>query len=125
MAIPRRTPVTQFAFVIHEKIASNLTGIAPDMRETLLWPSAGNRRSWMTEARDMKVSRVLRLLADDGWHQVRARGSHRQIKHQVKRGLVTVAGKPSDELARATLKSILRQAGLDPYGGTNAIRRDH
>jgi predicted RNA binding protein YcfA (HicA-like mRNA interferase family) len=60
----------------------------------------------------MKVSQVLRLLHTDGWYLVAVRGSHRQLKHPAKAGRVTVAGKPGDELAPGTLKSILRQAGL-------------
>jgi predicted RNA binding protein YcfA (HicA-like mRNA interferase family) len=40
------------------------------------------------------------------------RGSHRQFKHPWKTGRVTVAGKPGERLARGTLKSILKQAGL-------------
>lgn len=60
----------------------------------------------------MKVRAVIRLLERDGWYLARTRGSHRQYKHPEKRGLVTVAGKPSDELAPGTLASILKQAGL-------------
>lgn len=60
----------------------------------------------------MKVGEILRLLHQDGWYVVSMRGSHRQLKHQAKRGRVTVAGKPSDDLATGTLKSILKQAGL-------------
>ena len=60
----------------------------------------------------MKVAAVLRMLIDDGWYLVTARGSHRQYKHQTKPGRVTVAGKPSDELAPGTLSSILKQSGL-------------
>ena len=37
---------------------------------------------------------------------------HRQYKHPGKPGRVTVAGKPSDDLAPGTLNSILKQAGL-------------
>jgi predicted RNA binding protein YcfA (HicA-like mRNA interferase family) len=43
---------------------------------------------------------------------VAIRGSHCQFKHTVKPGRVTVAGKPSDDLAPGTLNSILKQAGL-------------
>jgi predicted RNA binding protein YcfA (HicA-like mRNA interferase family) len=39
-------------------------------------------------------------------------GSHRQYKHAQKLGLVTIAGKPSDDLAPGTKNSILKQAGL-------------
>lgn len=62
----------------------------------------------------MKVRDVIRLLALDGWVQVRQRGSHRQFKHSSKPGLVTVAGKEGDELAPGTLNSVLKQAGLKP-----------
>jgi hypothetical protein len=40
-------------------------------------------------------------------------GSHRQYKHRTKPGKVTVAGHPSSDLPPKTLKSILRQAGLE------------
>lgn len=60
----------------------------------------------------MKVSEVLRMLHDDGWYLVGTRGSHRQFKHPTKTGRVTVAGKPSDDLAPGTLNSILKQSGL-------------
>lgn len=53
------------------------------------------------------------MLKDDGWTEVARRGSHRQFRHQHKSGRVTVAGKPSDDLAPGTLKSILKQAGLE------------
>jgi predicted RNA binding protein YcfA (HicA-like mRNA interferase family) len=60
----------------------------------------------------VKVSEILRQLADDGWQLVATRGSHRQFKHPTKRGRVTVPGKPSDELAPGTLNSIRKQAGF-------------
>ncbi|HKU93329.1 MAG TPA: type II toxin-antitoxin system HicA family toxin [Sphingomicrobium sp.] len=62
----------------------------------------------------MKIRDVLRLLADDGWYLARTRGSHQQFKHPTKRGLVTVAGSPNDDVAPGTLNSILKQAGLKP-----------
>jgi predicted RNA binding protein YcfA (HicA-like mRNA interferase family) len=61
----------------------------------------------------MKVQEVVRLLTDDGWVQVAQKGSHRQFKHSLKPGKVTVPGKMSDDLPPGTLKSILRQAGLE------------
>jgi predicted RNA binding protein YcfA (HicA-like mRNA interferase family) len=60
----------------------------------------------------MKISEVIRLLEQDGWYFVRQRGSHRQYRHPTKPGRVTVAGKPSDEVAAGTLGSIFRQAGI-------------
>ncbi|MHB1757747.1 MAG: type II toxin-antitoxin system HicA family toxin [Leptospirillum sp.] len=62
----------------------------------------------------MKISEVLDLLKQDGWFLVATRGSHRQFKHPNKLGLVTVAGKPSDDLSPGTLNSILKQSGLKP-----------
>jgi predicted RNA binding protein YcfA (HicA-like mRNA interferase family) len=61
----------------------------------------------------MKVRAVIQILEDDGWRLVATRGSHRQYKHPTKSGRVTVAGKPSDDLAPGTLRSILKQSGLE------------
>lgn len=61
----------------------------------------------------VKVREVIRLIEDDGWSLVRTRGSHRQFKHPTKPGRVTIAGKRSDDLAPGTLRSILKQAGLE------------
>jgi predicted RNA binding protein YcfA (HicA-like mRNA interferase family) len=60
----------------------------------------------------LKVREVIKLLEDDGWQQVRMRGSHRQFKHPSKKGTVTVAGKPNIEIPPGTLNNILKQAGL-------------
>ena len=60
----------------------------------------------------MKVNEVMKLLENDGWAQVRMRGSHRQFRHSSKPGTVTVAGKPSTDIPPGTLASILKQAGL-------------
>ena len=60
----------------------------------------------------MKVRDVIKMLEEDRWYIVRTRGSHRQYKHPTKKGLVTIAGKPSDDLAKGTLNSILKQAGI-------------
>jgi predicted RNA binding protein YcfA (HicA-like mRNA interferase family) len=59
------------------------------------------------------MKEIIRMLEADGWAQIGQRGSHRQFKHSSKRGRVTVAGKPSDDLAKGTEKSILEQAGLE------------
>jgi predicted RNA binding protein YcfA (HicA-like mRNA interferase family) len=60
----------------------------------------------------VKVRDVLRRLHDDGWYVDRMRGSHRQLKQPTKPDVVTVPGKPNDDLAPGTLQSIWRQAGL-------------
>ena len=60
----------------------------------------------------MKVRDVLRMLVQDGWYEVRVKGSHRQFHHNSKPGTVTVAGRPSMEIPIGILKSILKQAQL-------------
>jgi predicted RNA binding protein YcfA (HicA-like mRNA interferase family) len=59
-----------------------------------------------------KVREAIRIVENDGWVQVQSTGSHRQFKHPTKVGRVTIAGKPSDDLAPGTMNSILKQAGL-------------
>jgi len=76
---------------------------------TCLNPMCGPCRLGIMHVRDL-----IRLIEDDGWTLVRTRGSHRQYKHGVKAGLVTVPGQMSDDLAPGTLNSILKQAGLKP-----------
>lgn len=61
---------------------------------------------------EVKVRDLIRVIRRDDWYLVRSRGSHCQYKHPAKPGLVTVPGKPNDDLALGTLMSILKQAGL-------------
>lgn len=63
----------------------------------------------------MKVKEIIRVLEDEGWFLIATRGSHRQYKHPVRPGRVTVAGKPSDDLAPGTLNSIVKQSGLKEW----------
>ncbi len=60
----------------------------------------------------MKVKEIIKIIEQDGWFMVRIKGSHRQYKHNNKKGVVTIAGNLNDELAKGTLNSILNQAGL-------------
>ena len=59
-----------------------------------------------------KVREAIRLIEADGWRKVTTKGSHRQFKHPMKTGRVTIAGQLSDDLAPGTYNSILKQAGL-------------
>ena len=59
-----------------------------------------------------KVRDAIRTVERDGWVHIRTRGSHRQFKHPIKQGRVTIAGHPSEVLKLDTWFSILRQAGL-------------
>jgi predicted RNA binding protein YcfA (HicA-like mRNA interferase family) len=60
----------------------------------------------------VKVREIIKLIEQAGWYLDRTRGSHRQYKHPTRSGLVTVPGKPNDDLAPGTQNSILKQAGL-------------
>jgi predicted RNA binding protein YcfA (HicA-like mRNA interferase family) len=61
----------------------------------------------------MKVREVIKLMEGDGWYSVRTDGSHRQYKHPYKKWLVTISGHLNHDIAKGTLKSILKQAGLE------------
>ena len=61
----------------------------------------------------MKVRELIQLLERDGWRQVRQRGSHRQFHHPTKPGTVTVSGKLGLDIPPGTLRSALKQAGLE------------
>ena len=61
----------------------------------------------------MKIRDIIKLLETDGWYVVATKGSHRQYKHPIKLGRVTIAGHAKDDLAPGTLNSILKQAKLE------------
>jgi len=60
----------------------------------------------------VKIRDVIKMIEADGWYLARTKGSHRQYKHPVKPGCVTIAGHPSHELAPGTFNSVLKQAKL-------------
>jgi len=59
----------------------------------------------------MNSREMIRRLVDDGWYEVAQVGSHKQFKHPVKPGRVTVPH-PKKEVPLGTIKSIEKQAGL-------------
>lgn len=59
----------------------------------------------------MQSSKIIRMLIDEGWYEVRVKGSHHHFKHPIKPGLVTVPH-PEKDLPLGTVNSILKQAGL-------------
>jgi predicted RNA binding protein YcfA (HicA-like mRNA interferase family) len=65
----------------------------------------------------MKPREITRIVEEDGWYFVRQRGSHRHYRHPTKPGIVTIAGKPNQDLAKTTVASILRQAGIKQERG--------
>jgi len=60
----------------------------------------------------VKVREVIRLLEADGWRLVVTQGGHRQFKHPIKPGRVTVSGHLGEDMPNGTLASVMRQAGL-------------
>jgi predicted RNA binding protein YcfA (HicA-like mRNA interferase family) len=68
----------------------------------------------------MKVRDAIKIIEQDGWFMVRSKGSHRQYRHNKKKGVVTIAGHTNDDLAKGTLNSILKQAGLK-NGGQKSV----
>jgi len=54
---------------------------------------------------------VLKALRQDGWYEVNQVGSHKQLKHPVKKGRVTLPH-PKRDIPIGTLKSIEKQAGI-------------
>jgi predicted RNA binding protein YcfA (HicA-like mRNA interferase family) len=60
----------------------------------------------------MKIRDIVKMIEMDGWYVVQSKGSHKQYKHATKKGRVTIAGHPNDDLGPGTLNSILKQAGL-------------
>ncbi len=65
----------------------------------------------------MKVKDVIKLMEKDGWYLARTKGSHRQYKHPYKKGVVTISGHLTDDIAKGTFNSILKQAGLKEVEG--------
>ena len=61
----------------------------------------------------MKVRDVIGLLESEGWKHVRTAGSHPIFKHATKPKLVTVAGKPGEDIPTGTLKKILKDSELE------------
>jgi predicted RNA binding protein YcfA (HicA-like mRNA interferase family) len=63
------------------------------------------------QLKSYKVNDVLGMLKDDDWYLAAQKGSHRQFKHHLKKGKVTINGKPSDTLSQFLLNNIFKQAG--------------
>ncbi len=55
---------------------------------------------------------VIKIIKADGWYEVKQKGSHKQFKHETKKGKVTVPH-PKKDLPIKTLKSIWKQAQIE------------
>jgi predicted RNA binding protein YcfA (HicA-like mRNA interferase family) len=60
----------------------------------------------------MNARDILQLLKADGWMELRWKGSHLQLKHSTKPGVVTLPMHGRRDVKPGTLASIERQAGL-------------
>jgi predicted RNA binding protein YcfA (HicA-like mRNA interferase family) len=58
------------------------------------------------------VQEVIWALEHNGWERIRFRGDHRQFRCKGNRYVITVAGKPSDDVKKGILKNIERLSGL-------------
>jgi len=58
------------------------------------------------------VRDAIKLIQIAGWHLAATRGSHRQYKHPTKKGRVTIAGTPADELGPGALAVMMKRANL-------------
>ena len=81
-------------------------------RERLIEIELRRTNKYRNETTMPKVREAIRRIREDGWQLKRTKGSHRQYRHQVKQGTVTIAGNPGDDLPRGTWTSVLKQAGL-------------
>ncbi len=61
----------------------------------------------------MKYRDIVKRIEQDGWYWKRTSGSHHIYKHPTKPGNVIVAYHGGKDIPEGTVKSILRQAGLE------------
>lgn len=59
----------------------------------------------------MTAKEIERILMADGWYHKNTKGSHKQFKHPIKLGKVTVPQHKGD-IDIGTAKSIFEQAGI-------------
>ena len=59
----------------------------------------------------MRFREIESMILEDGWYQVKQKGSHHQYKHPTKPGKVTIPEYGGD-LNSDTVKAITKQAGL-------------
>ena len=59
-----------------------------------------------------KVRDAIRIVERDGWYHAATRGSHRQFRHPMKPGKVTIPGKLSEDVGPKLWASIMNQASL-------------
>ena len=61
----------------------------------------------------MTFKQIEKIIKDDGWYRIKSNsGSHRQYKHDTKKGEVTIQYHNNSDIPPGTISSILRQAKL-------------
>ncbi|MEZ2346317.1 type II toxin-antitoxin system HicA family toxin [Terriglobus sp. RCC_193] len=60
----------------------------------------------------MKFRELRKLVEQDGWFHDSQKGSHAHYEHPTKKGKVTIAGHPNDDVPPGLLNAILKQTGL-------------
>lgn len=61
----------------------------------------------------MKTEDIIKIIEKDGWYRVKSKSGHLQFKHPIKKGRVTVQFHGNHDLAKKTIKSILKQAQIN------------
>jgi predicted RNA binding protein YcfA (HicA-like mRNA interferase family) len=59
-----------------------------------------------------KVRDVIRLLEQDGWLLARQKGSHRQYRKEGNPHVITIAGKPGNDMPEGLLRSVAEKSGI-------------
>ena len=61
----------------------------------------------------MTFKQIEKIIKADGWYRIKSNsGSHRQYKHDTKKGKITIQYHGSGDIPQGTINNILRQAGL-------------
>ena len=60
----------------------------------------------------MKYRELFKLLNNNGWVEIRAKGSHVILQHPVKPGQLTVPFHSGKEVKKGLLKAILKRADI-------------
>jgi len=60
----------------------------------------------------MKVSELVKILTKDGWYLYKNGKRYNLYRHSSKNGQIPIPRHQSQEIARGTAESILKQAGL-------------
>lgn len=66
------------------------------------------------KTKNLTAKEVLKILHKNGWIIIGQRGSHVQLKHNENPGKITVPSHGNKTIHPKVIKSIFKQAGIDP-----------